>query len=304
MGIVQSVVTAGTIGRRGARVRAWALAALAAATVALLLGGAAPTPAASVPPSQQRWAVLVGVNDYAGRTVDTVGSVGDVRDLRQVLVAAGWPESNIVELTERHASAASIRDALRWLAAKSSSGSMSVFHYSGHVKQLGGDRDRDGEALDEYLWSQDNQFISDRELTESLHRVQGRVWVDIAGCEAAGFDDGLSGPRHLFTASSREPEKSYEQPKWGNSVYSGLMIDQGMLRRAAQADADGRISIQAAFAYAAHHAPQITKGQSHGPQHPVMAGGDGQPWHLASPPPPPEPPPTEERRCFLLCLGG
>ena len=287
-----------------ARSRRVILAALGAVTVALLVGGAASAPAAPAAASDERWAVLVGVNDYAGRTVDTHGSIGDVRDLRQVLVAAGWPESNIVELTDRHASAASIRDALRWLAAKSSSGSMSVFHYSGHVKQLGGDRDRDGEALDEYLWAWDNRFIADRELAESLRRVQGKVWVDIAGCEAAGFDDGLSGPRHLFTASSREVEKSYEQPAWGNSVYSGLMIDQGMLRRGAQADADGRISIQSAFAYAAERAPRVTANQSHGPQHPVIAGGDGQPWHLA-PPPPRAQPASEGRRCLLgICRGG
>ena len=35
-------------------------------------------------------------------------------------------------------------------------------------------------------------------------------------------DDGLSGPRHLFTASSRETEKSYEHPEWGTSIFTGL----------------------------------------------------------------------------------
>lgn len=255
---------------------------------------------ASVPPPApaQRWALLVGINDYAGRTVDTYGGIGDVRDMRRALVEAGWPEGNIVELTEQHATAGRIREALRWLAGQATGESMSVFHYSGHVKQIGGDPDRDGEALDEHLWGSDNRFISDGELAASLRAVQGRVWVNIAGCEAAGFDDGLSSGRHLLTASSREVEKSYEHPGWGTSVFSGLLVDRGMLRRSAHADPDGRISIQSAFAYAAEHAPAVTARQSRGPQHPVIAGGDGSAWHLASPPPPPPP----AAPCFpLLC---
>ena len=142
--------------------------------------------------------------------------------------------------------------------------------------------------------------MSDGELSASLRAVQGRVWVDIAGCEAAGFDDGLSSPRHLFTASSREVEKSYEHPGWGTSVFTGLLVDRGLVQRAAVADPDGRISIQSAFAYAAEHAPRVTSRQSRGPQHPVTAGGDGAPWHLVAPPPPPPPAPP----CFpLLCSG-
>lgn len=257
---------------------------------------AAPAPAP--PPPEQRWAVLVGINDYAGRTLDTYGGVGDVRVLRRALVEAGWPEGNIVELTERHASAEKIREALRWLASRATADSMSVFHYSGHVKQLGGDPDRDGEALDEYLWGSDNRFISDGELAASLRAVQGRVWVDIAGCEAAGFDDGLSSPRLLFTASSREVEKSYEHPGWGTSVFTGLLVDRGMVQRGAAADPDGRISIQSAFGYAAEHAPRVTSRQSRGPQHPVMAGGDGVPWYLVAPPPPPPPRPCVAGICF------
>jgi hypothetical protein len=277
--------------RRAVPIAALVVAGLLAAAAVI---GAAPSVAA--PAVEQRWAVLVGINDYAGRTHDTYGGVGDVRVLRKALVDAGWPESHIIELTDAHASAASIRDALRWLSAQATPDSMSVFHYSGHVKQLGGDPDRDGEALDEHLWSSDNRFISDGELAGSLRQVQGRVWVDIAGCEAAGFDDGLSGPRHLFTASSLEHEKSYENPQWGTSVFTGLLVDRGLVRGAAPADPDGRISIQSAFAYAADQAPTITSRQSDGPQHPFLAGGDGAKWFLAAPPPPPPPP----KRCIAV----
>src|SRR6185503_15223382 len=99
------------------------------------------------------------------------------------------------------------RAGLQWLVDRSSPTSFSVFHYSGHVKQLAGDRDHDGEAVDEFLWSQDNVFLADAELADAAHRLRGLGWFDIAGCEAAGFDDGISAPNRLFTASSREAEK-------------------------------------------------------------------------------------------------
>ena len=255
-----------------------------------------------------RRALLVGINDYAGRTDDTVTAVGDVVDVRDLLLREGWPAANIRVLTDRAATAQAIRDGLRWLGATSTDGSMTVFHYSGHVKQQGGDLDRDGEALDEYLWSADNVFLADRELKQWIDRVRGRTWVDIAGCEAAGFDDGLSGPNRLFTASSLEHEKSYEQPAWGNSVFTGLLVDQGMLQRQADANGDGVVSIQEAFRRAADHAPQITARQSHGPQHPLLAGGDGTPWYLGARPAAPRPAPApagEPKRCLLLftCSG-
>jgi hypothetical protein len=39
----------------------------------------------------------------------------------------------------------------------------------------------------------------------------------------------------------------------------------------------------------------MTQSQDYGPQHPVMAGGDGSEWFLVPPaPPPPPPPPASE----------
>lgn len=261
-------------------------------------------PATSHAATDDRYALLVGVNDYAGRTHDTVGAVGDVSDLRSALLAAGWRNDHIVVLLDRRASAAAIRDGLKWLASRASARSFTVFHYSGHVKQVGGDGDRDGEALDEYLWGADNRFISDGELAQRIRPIPGRMWVDIAGCEAGGFDDGISSRTKLFTASSRESEKSYEQPKWKNSVFSGLLVDQAMLHGAAGRDRDGRVSINRAFAFAQREAPKVTARTSRGPQHPVTRGGDGTEWYLGPPPPPkrssPPPPPS---RCSLICIS-
>jgi hypothetical protein len=269
------------------RGRSLALAVLGATLVTVLpmfhgAGATASAPAAG----DQRWAVVVGITDYAGRTASTAAGADDAADFREVLVRNGFAPEHIVTLTEADASAANIRHALDWLVARTaeSPNPFSVFHFSGHVKQLGGDLDGDGERLDEYLWPADNRFMADAELADYSRRLHGLAWFDIAGCEAAGFDDGISGPTRLFTASSQETEKSYEHPDWRNSVFTGMEVDQAMLQGMGDADGNGKVSIQEAFAFAAERAPQMTRSQRRGAQHPIGAGGDGAEWFLDGPP--------------------
>lgn len=259
----------------------------------------APAARGESPPPTARRALLVGVDDHAGRTRDNVGAVGDVMDLRAWLLRAGFADADIRVLVDGAASAQAIRDGLRWLGDSSTDSTLSVFHFSGHVKQMGSS-DGDAESLDEHLWASDNRFIADGELAQWIKRIRGRTWIDIAGCEAAGFDDGISAPNRLFTSSSLEHEKSYEHPEWRNSIYGGLMIDQGMLQKRADANRDTRVSIHEAFRFAEAEAPRWTANQSAGPQHPLLAGGDGTEWHLTVP----KPPAAERRTCFLILSCG
>jgi hypothetical protein len=234
--------------------------------------------------TSDRWALIVGITDYAGRTQSTVGGATDAADFREALLRNGFRSDHIVTLTEGRASGANLRAGLQWLIDRSGPNSFSVFHYSGHVKQMGGDRDGDGEKVDEFLWSQDNVILADAELAAAAQRLRGLAWFDIAGCEGAGFDDGISGPTRLFTASSRETEKSYEHPDWRNSIFTGVEIDQGMLQGMGDIDGNGKVSIQEAFAFAADQAPKLTARQRRGAQHPVGAGGEGPQWFLDGPP--------------------
>jgi hypothetical protein len=260
--------------------------------VAGVLGGVLFAPLASAQPAPaaaERWALIVGVDRFQGGTRPNYGAVNDAADVRAALLKAGWADDHIKVLTDAGATAATVRAGLQWLVDHSGPNSLSVFHYSGHVKQVGNT---------EYLWPHDNAFIADTELAGKLRQLKGRAWVDISGCEAAGFDEGISAPNRLFTASSRANEKSYEIPDMRQSVFTLMQIEQAMLAGLGDANRDGKVSVQEAFAYAAARAPQFTANQKQGPQHPVIAGWDGTPLFLdavaaASAP-------AKAKQCFLF----
>jgi hypothetical protein len=228
----------------------------------------APKPAGPrVAPPQDRWALLVGITDYRSPVHDTVAGAQDIAVVRDTLLKAGWRSDHIKVLTDRAATGKALQDGLTWLIQHSSSSTVSVFHYSGHVKQ------RDGH---EYLWPVDNAFYSDTSVTQAMRAVRGTSWTNIAGCEAAGFNDGLADRNHLFSASSAADEKSYEYPQWKMSVWTGVLWDQGLRKAGADTDADGHVTVQEAIKWGAPRAAQITRDQRpHGPQHPYLAGGTG-----------------------------
>jgi hypothetical protein len=230
-------------------------------------------------PPELRWAVLVGINDYAGRTHSTVGGLGDVSVIRKALLTAGWRSDHILVVKGDQASRANIRWAFGWLAQHSSSRSFSLFHFSGHVCIASRGSCPSGHA---YLWAQDNGFIPETEVRSRMSQVRGYSWLDIAGCEAGAFD--LHSSKRLFTASSRADETSYESPDWKQSYWSGLVWDRGFLK--GYADDKGkahRATIGEMVAYGKRQAPVLTRKGQRGPQHPVVLGGRSS-WTLYLPP--------------------
>jgi hypothetical protein len=235
-----------------------------------------PRPARTAAPAD-RYAFLVGVQDYRRPTTDTIGSVKDVRFIESMLVAHGWRAENIRVITDGQVTGRAIRDGMAWLASVGRPGTFTLFHYSGHVKQHG--------RQVESLWPVDRDFVRDREVATLLNRVQGRLWVDIAGCEAASFLDGLPSARVLFSGSSKATEKSYEYPPWGMSVWTGLLFDLALRQGQADADGDGRTTMGEALRYSQYYAQAITLGQRpHGRQTPQLAGAPDLGWTLADPP--------------------
>lgn len=115
---------------------------------------AAPAP---LPPPAPRLALLVGVARYADPGLSPVpGAANDLRLMKDLLVdRGGFAEDQIVTLADAQATGDGIRDAFwRHLVARAGPGTVAVFHFSGHGRQVpdtsGDEPDGRDEALVPY----------------------------------------------------------------------------------------------------------------------------------------------------------
>lgn len=224
-------------------------------------------------PATTRWALLIGINEHRGTVANNIGSRQDAEDLRAHLLASGWRDDHILLLTDRDATRANIIDGIAWLAEHTDEHSIGVFHYSGHSKKwYRRDVDGDGERTDEGLWPSDDRYIPDAELVSLLDPVRPHaLWISFATCNAAGMaDPGMVRPGRILTFSSGEPQKSYENPAWRNSVWGWLMFEQAFAAGLADADQDGRVTVEEAFTWSRPRARDTTAGQRYGAQDGVI----------------------------------
>jgi hypothetical protein len=190
------------------------------------------------------WAVVVGIDDYPGTDADLRAAVADAKDVDSALAAYGVPANHRLMLLDQQATADNIRGALAWMASRASADSTVVFFYSGHVRQVAGDADRDGEVIDEALVSADGDNVFDGEVADLLRGIDARsAWIGVAACYGAGFDDALA-PGRILTAAAGENDVAYENSSLGHSYMVEYMVRRAMLQGKAPA------SVQDAFAWA------------------------------------------------------
>jgi hypothetical protein len=215
------------------------------------------------------WAVVIGVNDYQGRTGNTFGSVPDAHVLRDILLADGWLEDHVLVLTDAEADHGRTVRALEWLARSTDERSTVVVSSSGHIRHAGGQTG---------LWPADNQFIWAADLGRLLGAIEAdRMWITLQGCHAAGLSaPGVEGEGRIVTYSSPVTQKSYEDPETQHSLQGYYLFAEGIRDGWGDADGDGRVSVQEAFAWGAPRAEL----RSSGLQSPVMVDGVGEPFHL------------------------
>lgn len=128
-----------------------------------------------------RRALLIGINDYVARSLpDLRGAVNDVKLLQRILVTRfGFPEENIVLLTDAQATRSRVMAAIDSFVERDCPGDVVYFHYSGHgsqVKDISGDED---DGMDETILPRDGRTagipdIRDDELEQRFAKLQAR----------------------------------------------------------------------------------------------------------------------------------
>jgi hypothetical protein len=183
---------------------------------------------------QKRTALLIGIN-HANGHASLQGAVKDATNMQQALVSYGFPESNVVVLTEGEATASRILTELDRLAARSPADGRAVFSFAGHTRMMGGVP---------HFVTADGGLIPAGTIAAKLARVRAPMWVALPTCYAGAYAlPGIIGPNRVATFSSAADQESYELGPAGSWLIL-YMVEYAML------DGEAPQSVEASFAYA------------------------------------------------------
>jgi hypothetical protein len=191
--------------------------------------------ASPIAPSGGVWAVVIGINVYAGG-YDLKSSVNDANDMTTALEDEGVSPDHILEVTDGQATASVILATADWLVAHAAPDATAVFFYAGHVQKLSSDR--------EAIVASDGNLVTDGDLASRFSRLQAqRAWFVMATCYGGGFDE-LLGPGRVLTAAADANHLAYENESFRRSYLGEFMIRKAIIEEQAPS------SVQAAFSYA------------------------------------------------------
>jgi hypothetical protein len=94
--------------------------------------GPAPMDTSGRASNANKWAVLAGVSDYPGTSMDLFQCHWDVYHTRDKLLQLGWPDSHIRLLLNETATYNNILNEIAWMKGQANASSQTYFHYSGH----------------------------------------------------------------------------------------------------------------------------------------------------------------------------
>jgi uncharacterized caspase-like protein len=204
-------------------------------------------------PTGKRYAIVIGISDYAGSTNDLQYCDDDAREFNDALLANGWKNSQITLLIDGDATRTKILDAINLVSRVAETEDEVVFFYSGHGTISYSDVDGDGEKRDECIIPVElstGTFIWDGELKTAFAECQSqRMMFYFDSCYSGGMTD-LAGPGRLILMACGENQLSLESSAWQNGQFTYYFVDQGMSAGSADANGDSQVTFEEAFDFA------------------------------------------------------
>ena len=205
----------------------------------------------SKPP--QKWAVVIGIADYQGRSSDLWHPDEDAKDMKNELLEQGYPEANMKVLLNKRATAQAIVEAIDWLISNEEAGDEVVFFYSGHGSRgsdgEGWDSDTESDGQDEMIVTYDFYGLPDGWFREKFAAVESTDFALMFGsCHSGGMfdDDDLQGTGRVIAAACKADQYGWDYLLLGNTLWGYWFVDQGLL-------ANNANSVETAHAYAYPH---------------------------------------------------
>jgi len=202
-------------------------------------------------PVEDRFAIIIGIADYAGDEYDLRYTDDDALWMNKTLVEVyGYDPANIILLVNESATKAWIEGNITLLKALEDSEDEIVFYFSGHGAR-GAKQDADKEAIDEAIVTHELDFIWDGELVELFSEFESsRIFLMFDSCYAGGMTD-LATDGRIICMASTERGVAYESAELEMGVFSYYFTHEGMfLGKADATPKDGDVTVEEAFDYA------------------------------------------------------
>ena len=213
-----------------------------------------------------KWAVVIGIADYQGRSNDLWHPDEDAIEMREALIDNyGFPEENIQMLLNREATAQAIIDAIRWLASVEDADSTVVFFFCGHgIRGLDGSWDDDDESdgYDEGIVTTDMYVLPDGPSTtyvtlgnEFANFESQKFALVFGSCHSGGMfddDDDLQASGRVICSACKAEQYGWDYRKLGNTLFGYYFVDGAVLQGLAEGlhvGGDG-VSMEEALDYA------------------------------------------------------
>jgi len=219
----------------------------------------------SPPNPNHRWAVIIGISDYAGTANDIQYADDDALDMLEALtIVYGYKRDHIFLLisdyTINNATRNEIITAIDWLRTNEAANDEVVFFYSGHGAK-GKANDGDTETIDEAIVPYEcttSSLIWDGNLKMMFSNFETtRIVFIFDSCYSGGMTD-LKAPGRIIIMASTESGFSYETSSLQNGVFTYYFVEEGMIQGLADTTLkDGRITIEEAFDYAKANVPTV-----------------------------------------------
>ena len=217
--------------------------------------------------SQEYWAVIVGVSEYAD--ADDLEYSDDSAQGLYDLLAPAYGEDHIKLLLNRKASKNGIIAALRWMADNAGPEDHVLFYFAGHGSDQGHLAPFDAYTI--------TTWLTVAELKAEMNRMKtDNKLVILDSCYAGYHEASLSDNGTVLLLATEAGEVGYQTSALDNGVFSYYILVALKWIETTDLNADHIVSAEEVFAYAAPRTEEWTSVYDT-VQHPVLSDGcDGE----------------------------
>jgi hypothetical protein len=182
--------------------------------------------------AEDKWAVVIGISDYDGRSSDLWNPHNDALEMLSVLEDLGY---NYALAINSAGSRDNIYTMMDWLVAHEGPNSEVVFFYSGHGSRTqdgSWDTDVEADGYDECIVSWDLRAVTDFYMAGKFAEMESsHIAAVYASCHSGGMFDGPSESRNgmLYIAAAEADQYGWDYLDLENTLFAYWWLDQGII---------------------------------------------------------------------------